>query len=143
MRDLYQLKDVGPWLSHIDSYQLSYNGVVGQILVTCRSIAVGFIYKERILPGYTTANLNTDYLMPPTSRSSNYSIWSTTTIILVDGNLNMVRGNLRHLDRSTTITNTDSFNVELGGTVPGLSLLSTTSMGKFFLFGFEASRALI
>ena len=46
--------------------------------------------------------------MPPT-----YSIWNTTNIILVDhGNLNIVRGNFRHLNhsRSTTITNTDPPN---------------------------------
>ena len=61
--------------------------------------------------------------MPPT-----YSIWSTTTIIVV-GNLNIVRG--------TTITNTDSFNV-LESTVTGQSL-SDTSLSKFLLFYFEAS----
>ena len=62
------------------------------------------------------------HAMPPT-----YSIWSTTTIILV-GNLNMVRG--------TTITNTDSFNV-VETSVTGQSL-SNTSLGKFIV-GFEAS----
>ena len=50
---------------------------------------------------------NTDYIMPPS-----YSIWSTTTIIVV-GNLNIVRG--------TTITNMDSFNF-LESTVTGQSL---------------------
>ena len=64
-------------------------------------------------------------------------------IILVDGNFNMVRGNLRHLDRSTTIINTDASNGELESTVTEQSLLSTMSLGKFFLLGFEASRALI
>ena len=60
--------------------------------------------------------------MPPS-----YSIWSTTTIIVV-GNLNIVRG--------TTITNTDSFNV-VESTVTRQSL-SNTPLGKFII-GLEAS----
>jgi hypothetical protein len=35
-----------------------------------------------------------------------------TTIILVDSNLNMIQGDLRHMDRSTTFTNRDPFNIE-------------------------------
>ena len=41
-----------------------------------------------------------------------FSIRNTTTIILVDSNLNISRGGLRHMDRSTNITNRDAFNVE-------------------------------
>jgi hypothetical protein len=62
--------------------------------------------------------------MPPT-----FSIWSTTTIVLVGNlNLNTVRG--------TTITNTDSFGV-VESRVTGQSL-SNTPLGKFII-GFKAS----
>ena len=30
----------------------------------------------------------------------------------MDGNLNIIQGDLRHMDRSTTITNGDAFNIE-------------------------------
>lgn len=77
---------------------------------------------------------------------STYSIWNSTTIILVDGNFdgnfNMVRGNFRHLDRSAAFTNTDSFNIIERTTVTRQSLLSTTSLGKF-LTCFEGPKALI
>ena len=36
----------------------------------------------------------------------------TTNIILVGSNLTMVQGDLRHMDRSTTISNRDAFNIE-------------------------------
>ena len=74
-------------------------------------------------------NYTTDY-MPP-----RFSIWNTTNIFTVmNGNFNMVQGNLRHIDRSTTITNTDPFNVELESTVAGQSSPSTTSPGKSFIW---------
>ena len=51
-----------------------------------------------------------------------------TTIILVDSNLNMIRGDLRHIDRSTAIANRDVFNIELeSGAVTEQPLPSTTS----------------
>ena len=88
-----------------------------------------------------TKNYIPDYFMPST-----YSIWNSTTIILVDGNFdgnfNMVRGNFRHLDRSAAFTNTDSFNILERTTVTRQSLLSTTSLGKF-LTCFEGPKALI
>ena len=61
-----------------------------------------------------------------------FSIRHTTTIILVDSNLNMIQGDLRHMDRSTTITNRDAFNVELESTITEQPLpsTSTTSPGK-------------
>ena len=49
------------------------------------------------------------------------------TIIVLDGNVNVVRGNYRHLDH------TDSFDV-MESRVTGQSLMSTTSLGKFFLW---------
>ena len=69
------------------------------------------------------------------------------TIMVVGGNFNNVQGNFRHLDRSTTTStaSTDPFNVEPASesTVTPQSSLSTTSPGKFFLFSFEVSRAMI
>ena len=63
-----------------------------------------------------------------------FSIRYTTTIIVVDSlsNLNMIQGDLRHIDRSTTITNRDAFNVELESTITEQPLpsTSTTSPGK-------------
>ena len=61
-----------------------------------------------------------------------FSIRHTTTIILVDSidNLNMIQGDLRHMDRSTTITNRDAFNIELESTVTGQPLPSTTSLSN-------------
>ena len=59
------------------------------------------------------------------------SFWSfrhTTTIILVDSNLYMIQGDLRHMDRSTNITNQDSFNTE--NTVTEQQLPPTTSLGN-------------
>ena len=74
-------------------------------------------------------NCPTDY-MP-----LRFSIWNTTNIFTVmNGNLNMVQGNLRHIDRSTTITNTDPFHVELESTVAGQPSPSTTSPGKTFIW---------
>ena len=51
-----------------------------------------------------------------------------TTIILVDSNLNMIQGDLRHFDRSTAITNQDAFNTE--NTVIEQQLQPTTSLGN-------------
>ena len=42
----------------------------------------------------------------------------------------MIQGDLRHMDRSTTITNEDAFNIELESTVTGQPLPSTTSLGN-------------
>ena len=61
--------------------------------------------------------------MPQTFRL--FSIRHTTTIILVDSNLNMIQGGLRHMDRSTNITNRDAFNIE--STVTEQQLPPTTS----------------
>ena len=54
-----------------------------------------------------------------------------TTIILVDSNLNMIQGDLRHIDRSTTITNRDAFNIECTTvTERPLPSTGTTPLGK-------------
>lgn len=89
-------------------------------------------YRGRlyIKVGQQLSSETTEYFMPPT-----YSIWTrntTTTIILVDGpgNINMVRGNLRHIDRSNTIRIIDSFNI-VESTITGQ--LSTTSLGKLII----------
>ena len=42
----------------------------------------------------------------------------------------MIHGDLRHMDRSTTITNRDAFNIELESTVTQQPLPSTTSLGN-------------
>jgi hypothetical protein len=52
-----------------------------------------------------------------------------TTIILVDGNFNMIQGDLRHMDRSTNITNRDAFNIQLESTVTQQPFPSTASLG--------------
>ena len=61
-----------------------------------------------------------------------------TTIILLDSNVNIIEGDLRHMDRSTTITNMDAFNIE--STITGIEqpLPSTTSLGNEgkFVIGF-------
>ena len=57
-----------------------------------------------------------------------FSIRHTTTIILVDSNVNMIQGGLRHMDRSTTITNRDAFNTE--STVTAQPLPSSTTLGN-------------
>jgi hypothetical protein len=76
-----------------------------------------------------------------------FSIRHSTTIILVDtgGTLNMIQGDLRHIDRSTNFTNRDAFNIELENTVTEQPLPSTTSPGKVatIVLGLEAPRALI
>ena len=46
----------------------------------------------------------------------------------MDSNLNMIHGDLRHIDRSTTITNRDVFNVENPVTEQQMPL--TTSLGN-------------
>jgi hypothetical protein len=74
-------------------------------------------------------NYNWQVAMPQTFRL--FSIRHTTTIILVDSNLNnlnMIQGDLRHMDWSTSITNRDAFNVELASTVTEQLLPSTTSV---------------
>ncbi|KAF8802752.1 hypothetical protein BYT27DRAFT_6751703 [Phlegmacium glaucopus] len=50
-------------------------------------------------------------MMPP--NFSLFNIRNHTTMILVDSNLNLIQGDLRHMDRSMTITITDAFNIEL------------------------------
>ena len=64
------------------------------------------------------------YTMP----RSLLSIRRTTTIILVNSNLNIIQGGLRHTDQSTTLTNRDVFNIE--STVTEQYLPPTTSDGK-------------
>jgi len=56
----------------------------------------------------------------------------STTIIMVDNlsNLNMIQGDLRHMDRSTAITNRDAFNIVLESTVTGQPWPSTSYLGK-------------
>ena len=44
----------------------------------------------------------------------------------MNSNLNMIQGDLRHMDRSTTITNRDAFNIE--STVTEQQLAPTTSL---------------
>ncbi|KAF8802749.1 hypothetical protein BYT27DRAFT_7215128 [Phlegmacium glaucopus] len=51
--------------------------------------------------------------MPPSF--SFFSIRSYTILVLVDSDLNMIQGDLLHMDWSTTTTNTNSFN---GGFMP-------------------------
>ena len=70
-----------------------------------------------------TTGCNT-YKMPRTP--SLFTIRHTTTIILVDSNLTMVQGDLRHIDGSTTITNRDAFNIE--STVTEQQLPPTASL---------------
>ena len=55
-----------------------------------------------------------------------FSIRRTTTVILADSNLNIIQGDLRHIDRSTNITNRDAFNIE--STVTEQQLPPTTSL---------------
>ena len=55
-----------------------------------------------------------------------FSIRHTTTIIVMNSNVNMIHGDLRHMDRSTTITNRDAFNIE--STVTEQQLPPTTSL---------------
>ena len=46
------------------------------------------------------------------STSLSSAMLSPTTIIPVESNLTMIQGDLLHIDRSTTITNRNSFNIE-------------------------------
>ena len=55
-----------------------------------------------------------------------FSIRRTTTIVLVDSNLNVIQGGLHHIDGSTTITNRDAFNIE--STATEQQLPPTTSL---------------
>ena len=64
------------------------------------------------------------YTMPRTPLL--FSIRRTTTIILVDSNLTMIQGGLRHTDGSITITNRDAFNIE--NTVTEQQLPPTASL---------------
>jgi hypothetical protein len=57
---------------------------------------------------------------------------SHTTIILVDSTL--IQGDLQHIDRSTTITNRDAFDIELESTVNQQLLPRTTSLGMTITF---------
>jgi len=52
-----------------------------------------------------------------------FSVRRTTTIILMDSsNLNVIQGDLRHMDWSTSITNRDAFNVESTAGQPSRSI---------------------
>ena len=50
--------------------------------------------------------------MPQTISLFSITLRRTTTIFMVDSNLTMVQGGLRHIDGSTTITNRNAFNIE-------------------------------
>ena len=72
--------------------------------------------------------------MPQTFRL--LTIRHTTTIIMMNSNVNMIQGDFRHMDRSTTITNRDAFNIE--STVTEQQLPPTASLivgndGKVFI----------
>ena len=56
------------------------------------------------------SNISNTHRMPRTP--SLFSIRRTTTIVLVNSNFTMIQGAFRHMDRSTTITNRDAFNIE-------------------------------
>ena len=64
----------------------------------------------------------------------------------MNSNVNMIQGDLRHMDRSTTITNRDAFNIE--STVTEQQLPPTASLvvgndGKVVIKFLKQSRALI
>ena len=80
--------------------------------------------------------------MPQTFRL--FCIRHTTTIILVDSNLNMIQGDFRHMDQSTTITNRDAFNIETEQHLPPTTSLVVGNDGKAVqVIALEASIALI
>ena len=63
-----------------------------------------------------------------------FSIRRATTITLVNSNLTIVQGDLRHIDGSTTITNGDAFNTESTVTeqqLPPTASLIVGTEGKF------------
>ena len=64
--------------------------------------------------------------MPRTVSLFSITLRRTTTIFMVDSNLTMVQGGLRHIDGSTTITNRDAFNIE--NTVTEQQLPPTASL---------------
>ena len=75
-----------------------------------------------------------------------FSIRHTTTIVLVDSNLTMIQGDLRHINGSTTISNRDAFNIESTVTeqqVPPTASLIVGNDGKVVYWVLKASRALI
>ena len=80
-----------------------------------------FNYHQLHLAGCSTSTMPRSFRL--------FSITHTTNIILVDSNFNMIQGGLRHMDRSTTITNRDAFNIESTVTEQPLPL-STTSLGN-------------
>ena len=84
------------------------------------------------------------YTMPQTPLL--FSIRRTTTITLVNCNLTMIQGDLRHIDGSSTITNRNAFNIENTVTEPQspptVSLIVGND-GKVFYWVLKASRALI
>ena len=57
----------------------------------------------------------------------------------------MIQGDLRHIDRSTTITNRDAFNIESTVNEQSLPSTGTTSLGNDgkVVMDLEVSRALI
>ena len=72
--------------------------------------------------------------MPRTFRL--FTIRHTTTIIMMNSNVNMIQGDLRHMDRSTTITNRDAFNIESTVTeqqLPPTASLIVGNNGKVFI----------
>ncbi|KAF8810895.1 hypothetical protein BYT27DRAFT_7279473 [Phlegmacium glaucopus] len=58
---------------------------------------------------------------------------------MTDGNLNVIQGSLHHMDRSTTITNTDSFNVEHESITTGQSSPATLTLTPTLLISHNSS----
>ena len=55
---------------------------------------------------------------------------------MMNSNVNMIQGDLRHMDRSTTITNRDAFNIESTVTeqqLPPTASLIVGNNGKVFI----------
>lgn len=81
--------------------------------------------------------------MPRTFRL--FCIGHTTTITLMDGNLNIIQGDLRRMDQSTAITNMNALNIE--SLVTERQSPPTTSLivdeGKVVIGFLKPSRALI
>ena len=86
------------------------------------------------------------YKMPRTPSLFSITLRRTTTIIIVDSNLTMIQGGLRHIDGSTNITNRNAFNIENIVTEPQSPPtvpLIVGNDGKVIYWVWKAFRALI
>ena len=82
--------------------------------------------SDKPLSIITNYNWQATLTMPRTVSLFSITLRRTTTIFMVDSNLTMVQGGLRHIDGSTTITNRDAFNIE--NTVTEQQLPPTASL---------------